>query len=208
MTRPDCSTTRPDFSTNTLLIRLQQQGGDAATWEQFVSRYGPRFYSWCRAHGLQDADAQDVTQEVFSRVFQRIRTFDQARGAARTWLFTILRHCLPRSLPDSASKLGGEAALAVLESQEAVADLEQRLAEEFDQELVEVAEQNVRSRLRGDATWPSYELTCKQELSEDEAAKQLGIPRTHVIRYRNRVIERLQKELRDLEDQEKGRQAP
>jgi RNA polymerase sigma factor (sigma-70 family) len=194
-------------STNTLIIRLQQDGDDAAAWEQFALRYGPQFYNWCRARGLQDADAAEVTQEVFLRVVKGIRTFDRERGSARSWLFTILRHCLTKCLTNGRPTLGGETARIALESQEAVADLEQRLAQEFDLERLEVAEANVQARLRGESTWLAYELTCKQGLSDDEAAKQMGIPRPHVIRYRSRLIQKLQEEVRSLEEREEGHQA-
>src|SRR5689334_21729562 len=96
------------YSTNTLLIRLQQNGDNAETWEQFALRYGPQFYKWCRARGLQDADAAEVTQEVFLRVVKGIPTFERARGSARAWLFTILRNCLAKCLTNGCPTLGGE----------------------------------------------------------------------------------------------------
>jgi RNA polymerase sigma-70 factor (ECF subfamily) len=197
----------PGLSTNTLLLRLQQEGSDADAWEQFALRYGRQFYQWCRARGLQDADAAEVTQEVFLRVVKGIATFERARGSARTWLFTILRNCLAKYLAKDSPTREGKAARLVLESQEAAADLEQRLNKEFDLERLEIAENNVRSRLRGNHTWLAYELTCKEGLSDDAAAKQLGIPRPHVIRYRSRLIKMLQEEVGSLEDREEGRRA-
>jgi RNA polymerase sigma-70 factor (ECF subfamily) len=198
----------PSHSTNTLLIRLRQNGGDEEAWKQFVDRYAARFYRWCRNRGVQDADAADVTQEVFCRVVKGIRTFNQQSGSARSWLFKILRNCLSDGLSNGRSALGGEAARNLLESRAAVADLEQRLAEEFDLERREVAEKNVQARLRGEATWEAYALTCRDGLADDVVATRLGIPRPHVIRYRSRVLAMVTEEVRRLADLEDGRQAP
>src|SRR5947209_2478785 len=47
-----------------LLSRLRKDPGDSSAWDEFVDRYGPRIRSWCRRWGLQEADAEDVTQIV------------------------------------------------------------------------------------------------------------------------------------------------
>ena len=48
---------------------------DQAAWEEFVDRYGAKIYSWCRAWRLQDADAQDVTQAVLTKLAVQLRRF-------------------------------------------------------------------------------------------------------------------------------------
>ena len=48
----------------TLLGRLQRDPSDPQAWSEFVAHYGRKIYGWCRHWGLQDADAQDVTQYV------------------------------------------------------------------------------------------------------------------------------------------------
>jgi WD40 repeat protein len=52
----------------TLLGRLRRSPADQAAWAEFVDRYGPRIYAWCRHWGLQEADAQDVAQAVLHRL--------------------------------------------------------------------------------------------------------------------------------------------
>jgi len=198
----------PSHSTSTLLVRLREHGGDDGAWSQFVDRYGPQFYGWCRRHGLQDADASDVMQEVLLRVAKGVKTFDRERANARSWLFTILRNSFRDWLHHRDPAPGVDVARALLESKEALDDLERRLAEEFDLERKEVAEHNVRSRLRGAATWLAYELTCRQGLSYTEAAERLKIRRPHVIRSRNRVIKMVAEEVRSLAAAEESRQGP
>src|SRR5438132_5595421 len=76
-----------------LLVRLRDPK-DRAAWQQFVELYGRLVYGFARRRGLQDADAADLTQEVFlavARAAGRWR-FDRRRGSFRGWLRGITRH--------------------------------------------------------------------------------------------------------------------
>src|SRR4051812_13582755 len=57
-TMADLPNTRPS-----LLVRLRQRA-DQEAWREFVGLYAPLIYGFGRKHGLQDADASDLTQEV------------------------------------------------------------------------------------------------------------------------------------------------
>src|SRR5262249_20424961 len=80
-------------TTPTLLGRLQQAPSDQAAWSEFVDRYGPRIYRWCRHWGLQENDAEEVTQIVLIKLVEKLRTFryDPARSF-RGWLRTLTYH--------------------------------------------------------------------------------------------------------------------
>jgi len=87
-----------------LLNRLRHAPADPAAWEEFVRRYGPRIHAWCRGWGLQDADAQDVTQDVLLEIARKVRDFhfDPTRSF-RAWLKTLAHGCLVR-LPGARSQ--------------------------------------------------------------------------------------------------------
>src|ERR1041384_3848949 len=74
----------------TLLLQLRQAPSDQAGWEIFVERYGRHIYRWCRQWKLQDADAEDVTQDILLKLTQKLRafTYDPSRGF-RGWLKTV-----------------------------------------------------------------------------------------------------------------------
>src|SRR6516162_10659891 len=76
-----------------LLVRLGD-AQDAAAWSQFVEVYAPLVYGFARKHGLQDADAADLTQDVLQAVSGGIRRldYDPRRGTFRGWLFTVVRN--------------------------------------------------------------------------------------------------------------------
>ena len=77
----------------TLLGRLRQVPPDQAAWAQFADRYGRKIYGWCRLWNLQEADAEDLTQDVLLKLAEKMQTFvyDPAKSF-RAWLKTLARH--------------------------------------------------------------------------------------------------------------------
>ena len=59
----------------TVLSALQSHPFDAEVWTRFVHMYAPRFLKWCRRWGLQEAEAEDVTQAVLMDFLRRSRGF-------------------------------------------------------------------------------------------------------------------------------------
>ncbi len=77
---------------NSLLVRLKDPSQRQA-WDEFAELYEPLVYRVAIRKGLQHADAQDLTQEVFSAVGQAIEKFDvEAKGSFRAWLSRITRN--------------------------------------------------------------------------------------------------------------------
>lgn len=72
------------------------QAMDPDAWRQLALLYGPVVYRWCRLQGLQARDAEDLVQEVFLTVANRVGEFDHDKDDAtfRGWLWTITRHKL------------------------------------------------------------------------------------------------------------------
>ena len=70
-----------------LLLRLRDSD-DHAAWVEFVALYEPVIYRLLRRHGLQDADAREVMQELLVAVSGSIGRWDPARerGSFRGWL--------------------------------------------------------------------------------------------------------------------------
>src|SRR5262245_46513302 len=77
----------------TLLRALRERPGDEGTWKVFAQRYGPAVFQWCRQWGLQESDADDVTQNVLLKLVEHLKVFEyDPAGSFRGWLRTVAYH--------------------------------------------------------------------------------------------------------------------
>lgn len=71
-------------------LLLACQGGDEAAWETLIKRYQRLIYAIPRRAGLDDDQAADVFQEVFTTLFQKLDGIDQPERL-HAWLVTTAR---------------------------------------------------------------------------------------------------------------------
>jgi RNA polymerase sigma-70 factor, ECF subfamily len=89
----------PGQTSLTLLEKVRAQEQEA--WDRLVELYTPLVWHWCRICGLQLADMEEVTQDVFTAVARGISTFhrDQEGDTFRGWLRSITRTKIIDHLP-------------------------------------------------------------------------------------------------------------
>jgi RNA polymerase sigma factor (sigma-70 family) len=188
----------------TLLSRLARSGDtDQSAWAEFVDHYGRKVYQWCCRWGLQAADAEDVTQTVLLKLAGRMKDFTYDPGKSfRAWLKTVAHHAW-RDFVDSRRSVtvgsGGSAHTELLQTIEAQADLERRLEEQFDQELLDRATQIVRGQV-APHNWEAFRLTALEGHPALEVARKLGIPVARVYAARSHIQQRLRQECQRLEE--------
>jgi len=68
--------------------------GDATGWEELVRLHTRRVYALCYRFTGRDAEAQDLTQEIFLRVFRTLGSYRSAEGSFVTWLTRLGRNLL------------------------------------------------------------------------------------------------------------------
>ena len=68
--------------------------GDSVAWAELVKAHHRRIYSLCYRFTGSAHDAEDLTQDVFIKVYGNLTTFDLARGSFKTWLTTLARNLL------------------------------------------------------------------------------------------------------------------
>src|SRR5260221_14604862 len=83
--------TEPPVTRPSLLVRIRDTD-DKEAWRLFVDLYAPMIYGFARRRGLQDADAADLTQDVFRTVAVQKLDYDSQRGTFRGWLYTVTRN--------------------------------------------------------------------------------------------------------------------
>jgi RNA polymerase sigma-70 factor, ECF subfamily len=68
--------------------------GDSFAWTELVKAHHRRVYGLCFRFTGSASDAEDLTQEVFLKVYGNLAAFDLARGTFQTWLTTMTRNLL------------------------------------------------------------------------------------------------------------------
>src|SRR5690349_21904445 len=68
--------------------------GDTAGWEELVRVHTRRVYGLCYRFTGSDAEAQDLTQEIFLRVFRSLKSYRFTEGSFVTWLTRLSRNLL------------------------------------------------------------------------------------------------------------------
>ena len=68
--------------------------GDSLAWVELVRSHHGRVYGLCYRFTGSSHDAEDLTQDVFLKVYGNLRAFDGARGSFQTWLTTMTRNLL------------------------------------------------------------------------------------------------------------------
>jgi RNA polymerase sigma factor (sigma-70 family) len=185
-----------------LLIRVRDPA-DQAAWHEFVEIYRPVILRLARKKGMQDADGEDVAQQVLVAVAKAVeqRGHDPQRAKFRTWLGRVahnaILNALTRGKPDRGS--GDSALLAVLNQHESHAGPDSDLLRlEYRREVFRWAARQVRQEFH-EATWDAFWLTAVEGRAVEVVANELEKHRGAVYAARSRVIRRIQEKVTEYE---------
>ena len=188
----------PSATRATLLARLRHDPTDQAAWSEFVEHYGRQIYRWCRQWKLQDADAEDVTQDILVKL--RDFDYDPSRSF-RGWLKTVAHHAW-RDFADGRRRQaasGDSEVQELLHTLEAREDLVQRLEEAFDHEVLEAAKVQVQLRV-APHTWEAFRLAALDGVPIPEVAARVNMQVAMVYVAKSKVQKMLQEEIHKLEN--------
>lgn len=68
--------------------------GDGPAWEELVKRHMRRVYNLCYRFTGNSAEAEDLSQEVFLRIYRTLASYHSAFGGFPTWLTSVTRNLL------------------------------------------------------------------------------------------------------------------
>jgi RNA polymerase sigma-70 factor (ECF subfamily) len=186
-----------------LLMRIRDRG-DHAAWSRFVEVYRPLIHGFARKHGLQEADAADLTQEVLRAVARSVGRldYDPRRGTFRGWLFTVVRNELRDFLGRRRRQVQGSGDTGVqqaLNEQPAPGGgPEEEWDRAYERRLFTWAAEQVRAGVQG-STWQAFWQTAVEGKSGQEVAKALGMSVAAVYLAKSRVMARLKEQIRQLQ---------
>jgi RNA polymerase sigma-70 factor (ECF subfamily) len=73
-----------------LLARVAKR--ERAAFEQLYDRYANILYATAMKFLKEDADAQDVVQDVFIQIWDKAKLYDPSKGKPLTWALTLTRN--------------------------------------------------------------------------------------------------------------------
>ena len=83
----------PSFDLDIQLVE-RCLAGDEGAWEDLVKTHTRRVYSICYRFIGKDSEAQDLTQDVFLRLFRTLKSFRAGEGSFTVWLSRMTRNLL------------------------------------------------------------------------------------------------------------------
>lgn len=191
--------TQAETTRVSLLVRVRDPRDEAA-WLEFVEVYAPLIYRSARRAGLQDADADDVTQEVLRTTVRTMPAFeyDPRRGRFRGWLRTLTMnqvrdHLSLRNRREQGSGDTGVHQWLKEQTDENESD-EEFWEREYRERLFQWAASRVRVQFR-EATWRAFEETTIAGRPAEEVANDLGLSVGAVYIAKSRVLARLKDEI-------------
>jgi len=192
-------TTRPS-----LVLRLRDPA-DGAAWAEFVELYEPLVHRLARSKGLQDADAHDLTQEVFTAVAAAVSRWDPdpAKGRFRAWLSRITRNLLVNFLAAHRRRPCGSGSTSIQELLEAQPAADPGAVAEFDAEFRRQVFHWAAERVRiefSESTWLAFWKTGVENRAVASVAEELGMSAGAVYIARSRVLAQLRERVQEFTD--------
>lgn len=189
-------------TTKITLIGQIRNANDHAAWREFVNLYAPAVHDYCRRRGWQHADAQNITQDVFTRVCRAMSTFeyDDARGRFRSWLGLITHRQMLR-YRDNHSRAerapGDGLAETILETFDGEAA--SQWMEAVNAHIYACAMASVRREFDDDA-WQVFQRVWERSERPGDVAQDVDKDPRWVYQLRHKIVARLRQEIERLVD--------
>ena len=119
---------------------------DRKSFDLFYDRYAQIIFNLCVRIFKDEAEAQDVLQEIFLQIWREAERFDPSRASVKTWLFTIARS---RSLDRYRSRK----------------TVKSRLDENAEEQLQQIPG---KEDLQGSSVMQQYVLNALNQLTPDQ----------------------------------------
>jgi RNA polymerase sigma-70 factor (ECF subfamily) len=192
--------------TRASLLLQMQAGVDHDAWQEFVATYRPIIYRLARKRGLQDADAQDLAQQVLLSIAKSIGRWHPHDESVRFrhWLRRVASNAISNALTRRPRDLatGGTTIQGFLEERaEDDNDLAREIELEHRRELYLSAAASVQADVSAD-TWQVFHLSVIEGLPIEEVATQMNKSVGAAYAARGRVMNRLRRIVDERERRE------
>jgi RNA polymerase sigma factor (sigma-70 family) len=187
--------------TRVSLLQRVRSGDHPASWEEFYSVYHPFLLRYAASRGLSEADACDVVQEIFMRLFRVLQKFqyDPRRARFRTWLKRVAQNSIRDWLRRSRRRrehLLDPRDLETPDPREAKFDWDG----EHRTRIVLHALSVVRAESRP-LTWKCFELHCLDGRTATDVARLTGLTANGVYINAARILARVRQKCAEFDEE-------
>jgi len=185
------------METSVSLLERLQRAPNAGSWHAFVNLYTPWLQGWLRQYRMQDADVDDLVQEVLATVSRELPNFRSggSPGSFRSWLHAIARNRL-RDFWRARRRAAG----ATLED---VEDPAGKLGTFWDREHDRYVAHRLLDLIASEfepTTVQAFRRSVMEGLRAERVAADLEISVNAVYIAKSRVLARLRQEIGGLID--------
>ncbi len=192
----------PSVTRASLLLRIRDPR-DKLAWGAFVELYAPLVHAYGLHHGLQDADAADLVQDVLRQVSRSVPKFeyDRSRGSFRGWLFTVTRNELRKAVGRQGRQPrgSGDSQVQGLLAEHADGREDDTWDREYQRRLFDWAAERVKAEFR-DNSWRAFWLSVVEGREIDAVAAELKMSVGAIYVARSRVTARIRQEIAACEE--------
>jgi len=186
------------------LVR-QCMAGDAQAWQQLVVSQHRRIYAICYRFTGSPSDAEDLTQDVFLKLYKNLASFDTQKGSFQTWITTLARNLLVDHFRRTRLERVSDSLDATFDGEEDGPTMAERLADPRPSQEHHVAGLELKARVQAALKQLSPELREAvilrdlEDMDYKEIAQVLRIPegtvKSRISRGRGelaRLLERIE----------------
>jgi len=184
------------------LVR-QCMAGDSHAWQQLVTSQHRRIYAICYRFTGSGADAEDLTQEVFFKLYKNLSSFDTRKGSFQTWITTLARNLLVDHFRRTRLDRASDSLDASFDGEDGSPTMADRLADDRPSQEQHVAGLELKTRIQCALKQLSPELREAvilrdlEDMDYKEIAQVLHIPegtvKSRISRGRGELARLLQR---------------
>lgn len=189
------------------LVR-QCMAGDSHAWQQLVTAQHRRIYAICYRFTGSSTDAEDLTQEVFLKLYRNLASFDVQKGSFQTWITTLARNLLVDHFRRTRMERVSDSLDASFDGEDGSPTMADRLADKRPTQEQQVAGFELKSQIQNALKQLSPELREAvilrdlEDMDYKEIAQVLHIPegtvKSRISRGRGelaRLLQRIEKQV-------------
>jgi RNA polymerase sigma factor (sigma-70 family) len=191
------------------VARLVRQciAGDAQAWQQLVVSQHRRIYAICYRFTGSSSDAEDLTQDVFLKLYKNLASFDLQKGSFQTWITTLARNLLVDHFRRTRLDRASDSLDATFDGEEDGPTMADRLADTRDSQEQQFAGLELKTRIQEALKQLSPELREAvilrdlEDMDYKDIAQVLRIPegtvKSRISRGRGelaRLLQRIEKQ--------------